>query len=253
MKSQPVVNTYPSMDEFQSIDKCVEYIPPSLRTLLKIMFASKKRDKKIAFIGQSIMQQIRPRSSLVPLQLAVSVVMHHQFASRFLIDMINAMGFGSSYNEVSKFERNAAVSQGTTIVDKIDDSSFIQFVADNVDHNIRTLDGLNTFHGMGMIASVTPYINYPPSPTIKYTESMVPRLTVSAEDICKVGEIERQFFSKHRKVCKQSKFQKLKSMKSCDPTKAFGDLWRYAWLLKPQRPMWNGFMQMIHTKRVNHL
>ena len=27
---------------------------------------------------------------------------------------------------------------------------------DNVDYNINTLDGLNTLHGMGIIASVTP-------------------------------------------------------------------------------------------------
>jgi len=30
------------------------------------------------------------------------------------------------------------------------------FVADNVDHNIVSLDGTGTFHGMGMIAIVTP-------------------------------------------------------------------------------------------------
>ena len=33
---------------------------------------------------------------------------------------------------------------------------FLQWSADNVDHNSRTLDGRNTFHGMGIIAAVTP-------------------------------------------------------------------------------------------------
>jgi hypothetical protein len=33
---------------------------------------------------------------------------------------------------------------------------FVQFAADNVDHNIRTLDGHETFHMMGMIAMVPP-------------------------------------------------------------------------------------------------
>lgn len=32
---------------------------------------------------------------------------------------------------------------------------FGQHVADNVDHNLRTLDGMNTFHGMGIIAAIT--------------------------------------------------------------------------------------------------
>ena len=30
------------------------------------------------------------------------------------------------------------------------------FAADNVDHNIVSLDGKGTFHGMGMIAGITP-------------------------------------------------------------------------------------------------
>ena len=30
---------------------------------------------------------------------------------------------------------------------------FAQWVADNVDHNTATLDGKNTFHGMGIIAA----------------------------------------------------------------------------------------------------
>ena len=29
-------------------------------------------------------------------------------------------------------------------------------MADNVDHNLRTLDGNDTFHGMGLIVTVTP-------------------------------------------------------------------------------------------------
>ena len=35
-------------------------------------------------------------------------------------------------------------------------NSFVQWSADNVDHNLATLDGKGTFHGMGIIASVTP-------------------------------------------------------------------------------------------------
>ena len=35
----------------------------------------------------------------------------------------------------------------------------MQYAADNVDYNGRTLDGKNTFHGMGIIATVTLKIN----------------------------------------------------------------------------------------------
>ena len=36
---------------------------------------------------------------------------------------------------------------------------FMYHVADNADHNSRTLDGCNTFHGIGIICSVTPAVS----------------------------------------------------------------------------------------------
>ena len=81
VKSLPSSKTYPSMNEFQSIGNCIEYLTPSLKSLLKTMFVSNDKDKRVAFIGQAIMQQIRPRALLVTLQVTVSVSLHHQFAS----------------------------------------------------------------------------------------------------------------------------------------------------------------------------
>ena len=182
------------MNEFQSIDNCIEYLTPSLRSLLKPMFVSSDKVKRVAFIGQAIMQQIRPRAMLVPLQVAVSVSLHHQFASRFIIAFLNAMGFGSSFSEATKFEQNAAVSSKKTgTFEKFNPTLFIQFVADNVDHNIRTLDGLDTFHGMGIIAVLIPRTNLVPS--VEYARCVVPRLNGTTNDILEIGKMERHFFS----------------------------------------------------------
>jgi len=68
---------------------------------------------------------------------------------------LNSHGFCSSYSTIQKFERSAAVNQGTEIPGFVP-GRFIQYIADNVDHNTRTLDGKDTFHGMGIIAAVTP-------------------------------------------------------------------------------------------------
>ena len=46
------------------------------------------------------------------------------------------------------------MTQGTGIPNHT--SEFVQYVADNVDHNLRTLDGNDTFHWMGLIATITP-------------------------------------------------------------------------------------------------
>ena len=223
VKSPPSSKTYPSMNEFQPIDNCIEYLTPSLKSLLKTMFVSNDKDKRVAFIGQAIMQQIRPRALLVPLQVAVSVSLHHQFASRFIIDFLNAMGFGSSFSEVTKFEQNAAVSSKETgIFENFNTTSFIQFVADNVDHNIRTLDGLDTFHGMGIIAALTPRTNLIPS--VEYARCVVPRLNVTTNDILEIGKMKRHFFPTRDRVCNQLKFIGIRRMVSCDPTKILGDL-----------------------------
>ena len=103
------------------------------------------------------------------------------------------MGFGSSFSDVTKFEQKAAVSSKETgIFWNFIPTSFIQFVADNVDHNIRTLNGLDTFHGMGIIAALTPRTNLVPS--VEYARCVVPRLNVTTNDILEIGKMERHFF-----------------------------------------------------------
>ena len=53
------------LNKFQSVDNYLEYLTPSLKSQLKTMFVSKDSDKKIAFIGQAIMQQIQRLMLLV--------------------------------------------------------------------------------------------------------------------------------------------------------------------------------------------
>ena len=222
IKCLPPGNSCQSLEELQSIPKCIEYLPSPLRLLLENVFVSKNSGKQIAFIGQSIMQQARPRALIMPHQVIVAIPMHHHFSSRYLIDSPNSMGFSSSYTEVIKFERNTAAFKGTDI-DNLEDGAFIQFIADNVDHNGRTIDGFNTFHRMGIIASVTPTNNS--ANNISSMRSKVPRLTISSDEITKIGEIETSIFSTRHESCKQPKFEKLQLIHVTDPTKILVDLW----------------------------
>ena len=68
------------------------------------------------------------------------------------------MEFCSSYAEVIRFEKNAADCVEPDVlggnVDLIGMS--VLFAADNIDHNIITIDGKGTFHGMGIISALTP-------------------------------------------------------------------------------------------------
>ena len=55
------------------------------------------------------------------------------------------------------------------------------FVADNVDHNTCTIDGLNIFHGMGIMAAITPVVK---------KDLIVPRRDVSKEEVLNFGTID---------------------------------------------------------------
>ena len=97
---------------------------------------------------------------------------------------LHSHGFCSSYAEVTKFDRSAAVNDGTD-VPHFREGTFVQYVADNVAHNIRTLDGQSTFHGMWMIAGVTPATS---------RNGRIPRVSVTAEDITAIGKVNIEHF-----------------------------------------------------------
>ena len=61
---------------------------------------------------------------------------------------------------------------------------FVQYAADNVDHNIHTLDGHDTFNGMGMIAAITPGAR---------SSWPIPRAKVTSLDVALVGRVKRKY------------------------------------------------------------
>eukprot|EP00794_Sanderia_malayensis_P021141 gene21141-23219_t len=149
---------YPPIDDISSVDNNLDFVPCSLQILLKNIFVEEKPNRKVASIGQAIMQAARPKVLMAPLQLGLGVQMHHHFGSKFLVESLHAHGFCVSYSEVKRFESSAAALQQNDVFG-LASGCFTQFVADNVDHNTRTLDGTSTFHGMGMIAVATPKIS----------------------------------------------------------------------------------------------
>jgi hypothetical protein len=226
---------YPSFEEMKNVEEGLNFLPESLKTLLNGLVIGKNSSLKVASIGQCIMQAARPRVLHAPLQIGLGVQMHHHFSSRFLIDSLHNHGFSCSYQEVKQFEENSALAQGTTIDNS--EGKFIQYSADNVDHNIRTLDGHNTFHGMGMIAAVTPQARI---------KSFIPRQKVSQKDIIQIGRIQIHYHSNESQGMSSITYQKFYQLKFHDPTFHLDTVWKTSVLFGKPRPLWSGYMQLVH-------
>lgn len=162
--------------------------------------------------------------------------MHHHFASKFLIDSLSSHGFCSPYTVVQKYERSAAVNQGTDIPSYAPDI-FIQHVADNVDHNTRTLDGSGTFHSMGIIATMTPGIQ---------CRKIVPRKQVTVEEIAAAGHIDVCVYKGPSADNVQLLYKELKDLKVTDATANLDLLCKISLpLFHSPRPGWSGTMQRV--------
>lgn len=226
---------YPTTLEMSSVDESLAFLPQSLLTFLGHLFVGKGKELRVASIGQAVMQATRPRVLNAPLQLGLGVQMHSHFASRFLNDTLYKHGFSVSYSEVSNYNKCAAVQKSVDI-SGFTSGHFMQYAADNVDHNIRTLDGSGTFHGMGIVADVTPKLN---------VTSVIKRVSVSADDIAKVGQIKLKYYSASKDDMKRLTYQRLELPRYGEHSPHIDLLWELAFAVRPQRPNWSGFMQMI--------
>ena len=137
-------------------------------------------------------------------------------------------------------ERSAALAQGTEIPGYTP-GQFVQFIADNVDHNVRSIDGHGTFHGMGIISTSTPGPD-------NNTTINVPRASVTKEQLTDIGRIPIEYYTSVDGVraLASLKYDPLPNFIYSDTTSHLDVLWKTSLLLKRPRPAWNGFMQITH-------
>ena len=231
-----VCNQYPTAETIQ-LQPTLDYIPESLRTVLQALFVGKDNRRKIASIGHAIIQAVRPRAVVAPLQISLSVQMHHLYRSRFLVDTLCQMGFCSSYGETQRFEKNATNCDIPNMLgeDLIDEPNMaLLMAADNVDHNILSIDGKGTFHGMGMIAAVTPG---------QKTVHVITRhhaAELNVVEKSKIAIIDHRFATH---VCRDVAFAALPSLPEFD--QRIDMLWELSFNFKQAIPGWHGMMHNI--------
>ena len=220
------------------MDDAVSLLPDSFKVFLTEVITGKNTSIKLALLGQAIMQAARPRVWTLPLQLGLVVQMRHHFGSEFLNETLNKKGFAASYDEVKNYESSATANHDVNIPD-IPDSNFIQFSADNVDHDAKTLDGLNTFHRMGMIAMITPGVNH---------SKPIPKCQYSAEDIAASGHEKLHFYNVQLNLSEMS-CKSLPFHKTHDINDTLDVIHNASVLFKSPRPSWSFMLQAVITQR----
>eukprot|EP00116_Pleurobrachia_bachei_P000877 sb/3461139/ len=145
---------YPDMENFNAQQMLTD-IPAPLRNLIEALVTTKvKRDQKIIAVCHMIMTLCRPGSIQSPLLLALGISVHQTHRSKHLNSVLASLGMAPSYDTVINFEKVAAVSSANS--EQETSGGFLQFAADNVDHNLITLNGQDSLHAMGMVSVVSP-------------------------------------------------------------------------------------------------
>ena len=149
------LDSYPNKDDItDSINENSCWKPNLLNTLLSYVVPETVKRSSIC---QCIIKASRPRIALPPLSFGLGIECDHAFGSKWLVNEFK-LGFSISYSEVNRFKKSVVANQpmGNSVINSYP-KVFTQFAGDNVDHNIKTLDGSGTFHGMGIIAISTPF------------------------------------------------------------------------------------------------
>lgn len=163
--------------------------------------------------------------------------MEHKYGHRDLVDMMNRLGFCSSYTEASRYTKNAASSHGVDILGDISDT-FVQYQADNIDHVSRTLDGSGKIHVMGQMATFTP---------ARKTIRIVPRANVNKEERRKIGLVHLVTQTNPKAAEGRIVYTKLGEFSHDENSSRLDMLWRVSRHFSKQSPLWSGWMQIMHA------
>lgn len=182
--------SYPPPDTF--LDEINSDIPENLKLILNIIIRDRKSNVtkscvKETAIAHAIIASTRPKSNISTLLLGLRVMLSKKYASKELLQILSSLGFCSSSEETQLFEASVLNQPKEINVDE----SFREYVFDNSDHNVNTLDGRNTFHAMGGIEILLPSRLVQSNERINRLSKIPPSI-----DIGKFGEISIRPFRK---------------------------------------------------------
>lgn len=239
--------SYPGNEDIASISQSSQWIPHHLQAFLKLIIISEVKQNSI---GHAIIQASRPRSVITPIMFGVGIEMDHVFGSKWLINELSHLGFSISYDEVVKYKQSVIQSETLeNILFEYIPGTFTQWVADNVDHNLVSLDGQGSFHGMGIIAISSPK-DAVPLHTRARVIPRLPRITVN-EVVKDKGLTIMQYMGHAKRALSSIIYNPILHLQvpyTLPPDVNSDLIWHAGWLAceaGAPRPSWSGFMQHV--------
>ena len=201
-------------------------------------YLNSSKEKRLS-LNQCIVQAAQPRTVIAPIPFGLGVSVEKKFGSRSLLNQLSRHGFCISAEEVLRFKQSAA--QFSMNQNDEDDHKplFVQYVAENIDHNAVTLTGSDTIHRMGIIScSINP---------VEKRRQRIPRLkqrlkasSFSNRDCIKILPYNRPAIRSDPLFLKP-----LRELRYGTNLDHYDLLWHCGWFMSEEqpRPHWGGFMQ----------
>ena len=175
-----------------------------------------------------------------------SIDLDKSFASKWLVDYISKFGFSITADEVLRYKESAIESSPNHIV-----PIFAQWVGDNIDHNLMTLTGKGTFHGMGVISALYGLGNNMYTNVIKHNKE---RRKTSFIDHRGIGILPSGSFKNGLITFTLNPYVQLLSPYTPPDVLNCDMLWKTGYLFASKdlpSPNWSGFMQHVTQKFSN--
>ena len=173
----PETKEYPCSNEI-TLDHSEELLPKKLVKMIQLLvdgkavtspeasFVSDETTRRwYIAISESILYCSRQNYAsrvLPPLQVGLMLQLYHQFGSKTLIQALHAHGLSASYDELRLFLTSAAKQETERaetgayippgLISREEETSCIIHEGnDNIDINVETVDGKNTYHSMARV------------------------------------------------------------------------------------------------------
>lgn len=235
------------------IKEAKEEIPESLSTFLQLLISDdgqgnvERLEMKRSTVAHAITSAIHGQSYISLLQLAVSSYVQRKTGSRLVIDLLEKMGIGVSYYHLLQFETSIVLNPPKLLRAN---GVFFQFIFDNTDHNVYTVDGYNSFHSLGGIVVYTPASDVSYEGRINRVKKMNTTTSVTVAGRSDIPTVPYHFSDTNG--LEALEYLDMSDMKNFNlsaspPISSTYSLYLWAKAFgTPKLPSWSGFMEVLN-------